>query len=78
MKIHIKAYGIAREIMGGSSELEFAGTTVHDLRRALLVAHPELAGLSSLLVAVNQNYASDDVLVAETDEVVLIPPVSGG
>ncbi len=78
MKIQIKAYGIAREIMGGSIELEFAGTTVHDLRHVLLVAHPQLIGLSSLLIAVNQNYASDEVKLAEHDEVVIIPPVSGG
>lgn len=78
MKIRIKAYGIAREILGGSVELEFGGTTVLDLRHALLAAHPKLIGLSSLLVAVNQNYAADEVRLTEEDEVVIIPPVSGG
>ncbi len=78
MKIRIKAYGIAREIMGSSVELEFSGVTVLDLRKALLDKHPELVGLSSLLVAVNQNYAADGARLGENDEVVIIPPVSGG
>jgi sulfur-carrier protein len=30
------------------------------------------------LVAVNQRYAGDDLLVAPTDEVAIIPPVAGG
>jgi molybdopterin converting factor small subunit len=31
-----------------------------------------------LFIAVNQNYAADDAALKETDEIVLIPPVSGG
>lgn len=30
------------------------------------------------LVAVNQRYAADDVLVTASDEVAIIPPVAGG
>jgi molybdopterin converting factor small subunit len=30
------------------------------------------------MIAVNSAYAEDDVSIAETDEIALIPPVSGG
>jgi molybdopterin synthase sulfur carrier subunit len=78
MKVHVKPYGIAREILGGSQELEITGNHVADLRRALNASYPALSGLSSLMVAVNAQYASDETILKPTDEVVLIPPVSGG
>lgn len=78
MRIYLKAYGIAREILGNSVEMELNGTTVQDLRQRLISVYPELAGLSSLLVAVNQQYANEDTELKPDDEVVLIPPVSGG
>jgi molybdopterin synthase sulfur carrier subunit len=30
------------------------------------------------MIAVNNNYAEDDIILQATDEVALIPPVSGG
>lgn len=80
MKIEILAFGIARDILGG-------GTTALDipepscvgaLRRQLIQRFPPLAQLTSMAVAVNGEYASDDQSIHPGDEVVLIPPVSGG
>ncbi|WP_338039356.1 MoaD/ThiS family protein [Maribacter litopenaei] len=34
--------------------------------------------MSSLAVAVNSEYAEDDVQLKSNDEVAIIPPVSGG
>lgn len=78
MKVRVFGYGIVRDIAGRSFEMEVRGKTVGDLRKALLQAYPPLADLPSLLVAVNQNYADDQQPIGPDDEVVLIPPVSGG
>jgi len=80
MDIKIMAFGITRDIVGASEfELNLKeAASVSDLRMALGEAYPRLAGLASLAIAVNQEYAKDNVQLAEKDEVVLIPPVSGG
>jgi len=40
--------------------------------------YPEFSKLSSLAVAVNSEYAQDDVPLNRNDEIAIIPPVSGG
>lgn len=75
----IKAFGITREIFGGNEvEMEVSGQTVADLRRLLAQRYPPLEGLKSLFIAVNHNYADDQTVLRETDEIAVIPPVSGG
>ncbi len=79
MKHTIQTFGIAREIMGGRQVvLETTGKTVGELREELIRTYPQLRNLRSLFIAVNLNYASDSVELSETDEIALIPPVSGG
>jgi molybdopterin converting factor subunit 1 len=55
------------------------GSTVGDLWRELQKDYPKLAvpGIR-LLYAVNQSYVAADYYLHEQDEVVFIPPVSGG
>ena len=78
-KYKVKAFGIAKEILGGREMvIETAATTVGDLRDFLNAKYPKLKGLNSLYIAVNQNYADETAVLAETDEIALIPPVSGG
>ena len=79
MKCRIKTFGVAREILG-SKELmfEISGNKVIDLRNELFKKYPSLESLNSLLIAVNQRYSDDDAELTETDEIALIPPVSGG
>ena len=74
------AFGIARDIIGGSSvELNIeAGSTVQDLKRQLLNNYPRFEQLTSLRIALNESYASDDQTISVDDEIVLIPPVCGG
>lgn len=75
----IKAFGITREILGGKEAVvEVPGTSVQELRAALYHQYPRLQGLRSLFIAVNNEYAAEADLLAETDEIALIPPVSGG
>jgi molybdopterin converting factor small subunit len=34
--------------------------------------------MSSYAIAINESYATDDMLIQENDVVAIIPPVSGG
>jgi sulfur-carrier protein len=79
MILKIKTFGISRDILGGREvELDVNGTSVGDLRKALSSRYPELDKLNSLFIAVNQEYAPDENVLTEKDEIALIPPVSGG
>jgi len=78
-KYKVRAFGITRELLGGKETvIELNGKTVGDLRGELASRYPELAGLSSLYIAVNSDYASEDQVLNADDEIALIPPVSGG
>ncbi|SDY21417.1 molybdopterin converting factor subunit 1 [Hymenobacter psychrophilus] len=80
MRLNIALFGVAREIVGQSSlEIETAaGQSAQGLLAELHARYPALANLSSLAVAVNNEYAADDTPLHERDEIALIPPVSGG
>lgn len=79
MKYTLKTFGITREILGGKEvAFEMDGTKVAELRKELISRFPEMESLKSLLIAVNNAYAADDIVLVETDEIALIPPVSGG
>lgn len=80
MKIKILCFGITRDIIGQFeyvTSLENAAT-VADLKQHLSVNFPTFATLKSLRVAINSEYAEDTATLKENDEIVLIPPVSGG
>lgn len=81
MKIKVKFFAILRE-RAGTAEITKEigdGITVAELWRALQQDYPKLnvAGIR-LLYAVNRNYVSPDSRLNDQDEVVFIPPVSGG
>ena len=80
MQINILAFGIAKDIVGGSflaMELE-KGTTVGKLKKRLTEQFPDFARLASLAIAVNTEYVDDETILRQSDEIVIIPPVSGG
>lgn len=81
MKVRVKFFAILRE-RAGTSEVEkeiAAGSTVTDLWRQLQKDYPKLdvPGIR-LLYAVNHDYVNMDQGLNDRDEVVFIPPVSGG
>jgi molybdopterin synthase sulfur carrier subunit len=80
MKINVIAFGIARDILGGSTQsIEVTDNcSVGELRTQLMTDYPALERLVSLAIAVNTEYALDNQPISERDEIVLIPPVSGG
>lgn len=78
-KYRIKAFGITKDLLGGRETfIEINGSTVADLRVALSEKYPQLLGLRSLFIAVNNDYADENIALSESDEIALIPPVSGG
>ncbi len=73
-------FGIAKDIVG-SSQLQFSEVvpkTVLELKQLISKTYPKFGELSSLAVAVNSEYAKDDVPLNRNDEIAIIPPVSGG
>jgi len=81
MKVKVKLFAILRERAGIAEitkEIQ-EGSTVADLWAALQQDYPKLAvpGIR-LLYAVNQDYVSPDCVLRNSDEVVFVPPVSGG
>lgn len=53
--------------------------TVQELKQHLVRQYPNLKDqFEKCMVAVNQEYADSDSYVSSADEVVFIPPVSGG
>ena len=78
-RFKLKAFGITKEIIGAKeSVVEVEAATVEELKKFLFNKYPKLSGLKSLFIAVNHNYATDGQTITETDEIALIPPVSGG
>jgi len=80
MRVRVLFFGILKDVTGKSEECVDLreGAAVRDL-----LAHygsmPRFHGvLSSIAVAVNQQYAPADTVLKASDEVALLPPVSGG
>lgn len=80
MKINILAFGIAKDIFGGSTiSVELANdANVYNLKYSLEQQYPRLKKLATYMVAVNNEYALPEDTIYETDEIAIIPPVSGG
>lgn len=81
MKVKVKFFAILRERAGTAEVTKEVGegSTVAELWHALQKDYPKLnvPGIR-LLYAVNQSYVTSDHRLAELDEVVFLPPVSGG
>ena len=81
MRIGVLYFAVFRETLGRYVEtLELPdGAKVSDAVVALAASHPPIAKLAGKFrVAVNQDFAPDDHVLHEGDELALIPPVAGG
>ncbi|HEX3384736.1 MAG TPA: MoaD/ThiS family protein [Mucilaginibacter sp.] len=79
MKVNVLAFGIAKDIFGGSTlMIDVPGNTTSDLRAGLEQQFPRLKQLRSYMIAVNNEYAENSHMLTEKDEIAIIPPVSGG
>ena len=80
MTLKVLAFAVVKNIFGNASvQIELKeGSTVSALRISLEEKFPGLRELSSFLIAVNNEFASANYLIQESDEIAIIPPVSGG
>jgi sulfur-carrier protein len=79
--VRVRLFASLREAVGrGELSLELGeGACVADAWAALSERHPALvARRRSLAAAVNRRYADFDAPLRSGDEVVFVPPVSGG
>lgn len=80
MEIKILFFGITADFAGSNSNMLNCeeNITVKELKIALSTHYPKLKNISEFAVAVNEEYAEDDLILNENDIVAIIPPVSGG
>ncbi len=81
MKVRVLFFGVLKEVLKKDGEIlplpDHA--SVLDLLQHYEEQHPTFKQwLNSIAVSVNQEYASSTTLLAQDDEVGLLPPVSGG
>lgn len=81
MIVWVKLFAAAKQRAGTqATSFQMAeGATVGDLRAALAAEFPALSDfLPHCRIAVDCDFAEDDVVLKETNEIGVIPPVSGG
>lgn len=81
MRVRILFFGMLKELAGQASDtIDLAeGASVAEVLRHYESQIPRLKeAMSSLAVAVNQEYARPDTKLNAGDEIALLPPVSGG
>lgn len=82
MKIRVLYFAAVREIVGKDEEeidLPTSVSSIGDLAAHLPTVHSSLVGrLSSVRLARNETFATNDERLEEGDVIALIPPVAGG
>jgi len=77
--INIKCFGIAKEIVGNDvAFIDSSTVSVADLRQRMNEQYKAFTQIKGYMIAINQEYATDDQIINADDEVAIIPPVSGG
>jgi molybdopterin converting factor subunit 1 len=81
MRVRVRLFASLREAVGASEiELDLPeGATAEEAWQSLAREHADLASRRArLTAAVNRRYAAFDTPLCDGDEVVFVPPVSGG
>ena len=81
MRVRVRLFASLRELVGeGEVSLDLAqGATAEEAWQRLVRDHPALGERRArLTAAVNRSYATFDTPLHDGDEVVFVPPVSGG
>lgn len=80
MTVDILFFGITRDY-SGSRQLKFdfpKNANVKAIRSIMEEKYPALKGLKQYAIAVNNEYAGDEIILKNGDEIAILPPVSGG
>jgi len=81
MNIKVRLFAAQREATGQSScDIELpAGARAADALEAVCARFPQLRpSAARVVLAVNQSQTSADALLADGDELALLPPMAGG
>ena len=80
MKIKLLLFGITRDLLNANQVFieVLENSSIQNLKKELHLKYHLLENINSYAIAVNENYASADLILQENDVVALIPPVSGG
>lgn len=80
MDITILFFGITTDLVGENSITYnlTIGSTIKDLKNQLITDFANLKNINDFAIAVNEEYASEDIEIKKGDVVAIIPPVSGG
>lgn len=81
MKLTLRLFALAKDLVGQEtlSLTVPEPCTVAELRALILEEHPELKEiLSRCAIAVDSDFASEDLPLQEGAEIAILPPVSGG
>jgi molybdopterin converting factor subunit 1 len=80
-KIKVRLFAILREVVG-EREITItvpSGVTVSYLNNEILKKYPQLKSFSNKFVtSVNCKVTAGDTIITSSDEIALLPPVSGG
>lgn len=80
MTITTLFFGITTDLVG-ETQLKIKvenEISVADFKKILQEKHAELKNINSYAIAVNESYATDNLVLKANDIVAIIPPVSGG
>ena len=80
MKITVLFFGISSDLVG-ENQLEVTlekAISVADFKDYLQEKYSSLDKIKTYAIAVNESYATNDLVIKDNDVVAVIPPVSGG
>lgn len=81
INVKILFFGAAREAVGVEEinlDVPFAAS-VSGVKKAVFSRYETLSRFAqSLMIAVNEEYATNETIVKSRDEIAFLPPVSGG
>lgn len=80
MTINLLFFGITTDLVG-ENEIPYnleENTSVFKLKKLLIAQFSSLKNINEFAIAVNEEYAEDELVLKNGDIVAIIPPVSGG
>ncbi|NLP57839.1 MoaD/ThiS family protein [Lutibacter sp. B1] len=80
MEIQVLFFGITADLVGKNSIILLVEkkTTIKQLKYDLTKEYSSLKNINDFAIAVNEDYAEDNLMLKKGDIVAIIPPVSGG